>query len=155
VLLGNIAREVRRSFPTVGVDDLIQVGELRLHELRQRFDPTRGASLCTFVYKPVRSAMRRFARRVTSLPLADLPEPLAPSPEDLALDAEERHLSLRTLERGLARLDPVDAQLLLRVEGAGEPISTVARTLGIDYDAARYRIRTGRVRLVREILRAA
>jgi DNA-directed RNA polymerase specialized sigma24 family protein len=54
-----------------------------------------------------------------------------------------------------ASLDPVDAQLLLRVEGAGERISTVARTLGLDYDAARYRIRTGRERLAREVQRAA
>jgi RNA polymerase sigma factor (sigma-70 family) len=153
--LERAAREVHRSYRTVDVDDLVQIGAMRAHELRRRFDPSRRASFTTFAYRSVRSAMRRFARRVTTFPLVDLPESAAPSPEELALTVEDQQLRLRSLRRGLARLDPVDAQLLLRVEGAGERVATVARTLGLDYDAARYRIRTGRARLAREVRRAA
>jgi RNA polymerase sigma factor (sigma-70 family) len=153
--LEHAAQEVHRWYPHVEVNDLLQIGEMRVHDLRRRFDPSRGVSFTTFAYRAIRTAMRRFARTVTTFPLVDLPVTFSPSAEDLALDAEDRQLRLRALERGLARLDPLDAELLLRVEGAGESITTVARALGLDYDAARYRIRTGRERLAREIRRAA
>jgi RNA polymerase sigma factor (sigma-70 family) len=151
--LEHAAQEVHRWYPRVEVSDLIQAGEVRLLEIRPRFDPSRGASLTTFAYRPVRAAMRRFARRETTRAPLNSPKTTSPSPEDLAVAAEQDRLRLDALQRGIARLDPLDAELLLRVDGAGERVSTVAHVLGLDYDAARYRLRLGRERLAREVLR--
>lgn len=64
-----IAISLKSSLPeNVELDDLIQEGLIGLLNVRDRYDPSRGASFFTFAMKRVRGAMYDYLRKIDWIP---------------------------------------------------------------------------------------
>jgi len=64
-----IAVSLKSSLPqNVEIDDLIQEGLIGLLNVRERYDPSRGASFFTFAMKRVRGAMYDYLRKIDWVP---------------------------------------------------------------------------------------
>ena len=64
-----IAISLKSSLPeNVELDDLIQEGLIGLLNVRERYDPSRGASFFTFAMKRVRGAMYDYLRKIDWIP---------------------------------------------------------------------------------------
>ncbi len=64
-----IAISLKSSLPeNVELDDLIQEGLIGLLNVRERYDPMRGASFFTFAMKRVRGAMYDYLRKIDWIP---------------------------------------------------------------------------------------
>jgi RNA polymerase sigma factor for flagellar operon FliA len=63
----------------------------------------------------------------------------ASTPEDLRADAQERARLRADLDARLAKLDPIDRELVVRASVGDQGLAEIARALGLEYDKARYR----------------
>lgn len=151
-LLQGFARRLERQHPTVDREELLQIGIATALTLRDRYDPSRGATFTTFAFRFAKRAMLSFVKRIGCLVLEPRErDELQPSYEEEVLEAESTRERERLVQRVLSEFDPRDRALLLRVDGAGESLVDVAESLRLVYRHAHYRIQKARPRFERRM----
>lgn len=111
---------LRRACGSEG-DDVAQEALLRALRFRSSFDPRRelGPWLRTIALHVLADLRRDRARLEAELDASHLP----------ARDVADRLAEGEELERALARLAPLERDIVLRFHGADEPIRTIAAAL--------------------------
>jgi RNA polymerase sigma factor (sigma-70 family) len=124
--------------------------------LAPEYRPELGASFQSFIYLRVRRAMLQALRRERrDLVFAgDLVPAVVDSPEELMALAEERARHRDKIEATLATLEEVDCRLVRACHWEDLSLAEAARSVGLEYERARYRFNVA-MSTMRRKLRAA
>lgn len=142
--LRRLAGWTAKSWPGSDPDNLLQIGLDAAWRALPFYDSKR-ASLITFVYPRARGAMIEACARLAREPAND-GEPRV-DPTDERPSPEERLLMLEQQRRALARLKPLDRNLLYLCAIEGQPLRLAAAKVGLEYKTAWVRIQHAMRRL--------
>ncbi len=137
--LRGLARRVARRHGPADLEDLVQIGLLTACEVAPRFDPSRGASFLTFVYRRAEGAMIDACRRdrdASGLDIDDL-DLGGPSLEDELLHEEQRRRRADALAAvDLRELTEVERQIVEAVVANDGSVAKAGRAVGVCYKTA-------------------
>ncbi len=161
-LVASAAPAIRRlanrlaSRPGAKADDLHQTGMEYAVRLAPEYRPELGASFQSFIYLRVRRAMLQVLRRERRelADAGDLVPTAVDSPEELMVLAEEHARYRDRIEATLATLEEVDCKLVRACHWDDLSLAEAARTVGLEYERARYRFNVA-MSTMRRKLRAA